>query len=107
MPLIVQRGFELIDERDVGSTRRFVAVSLKKKKKSCYSNEVSVGVSFSFFFFFLAERETMAKTRETRCAHSLQLSVEKYDGWENGNDGEINCARMGARKKEGMRIYNE
>lgn len=50
VPLIVQRGFELIDERDVGSTRRFVAVSLKKKK-SCYSNEVSVGVSFSFFFF--------------------------------------------------------
>lgn len=49
----------------------------------------------------------MAKTRETRCAHSLQLSVEKYDGWENGNDGEISCARMGARKKEGMRIYNE
>lgn len=26
-------------------------------------------------------------------------------GWKNGNDGEISCARMVARKKEGMGIY--
>lgn len=51
LPLIVQRGSELIDERDVGSTRRFVAVSLKKKKKDCYSNKVSVGIFFLFFSF--------------------------------------------------------
>lgn len=79
---------------------------LVKKKKSCYSNEVSVGVSFSFFFF-LSRAWNDGQDERNACAHSLQLSVEKYDGWENGNDGEISCARMGARKKEGMRIYNE
>lgn len=79
LPLIVQRGSELIDERDVGSTRRFVAVSLKKKKKDCYSNEVSVGIFFFFFLFlfFLAElSETMAKTR--RKTRFVQNAVRAF-----------------------------